>query len=94
MEHQTLTSELVDDREDPETSTVGEAVAEEVHRPALIRACCWRQLEPSLAGSLPAPSRADLKAFLLVEAIDQLVPDLEAFPSQKDPKPPIAIAWP
>ena len=87
-----LLGEVVDDRQAFQTSTVVESVHHEVHRPDLIRPGREEQRLAFDADATTTPAAAHGQPSLPIEAIDALVVDLDAFPTQQGVKPPIAEA--
>ena len=82
-----FTREVVDDCQDPEPPAVGEAVADEVQGPALVRPLRHRQRCARAERPLASATAADLKPFLAVEPPQLLVVQHDPLPPQQDCTP-------
>ena len=89
---QALAREVIDHGEDAEPPAVGERIAHEVERPALIRALRQRHRRPRAQRSLASATAADLKALLPIEPAQLLVVHVRALAAEQDVEPAIAEA--
>jgi hypothetical protein len=90
-----LSRMAIDDRQDPERTSVEQAVGHEVHRPDLV---CTADRGPPLSVA-PGPFALgqlgpDRQSLVPVDPASALVIHLPALPAQQDVQPPVAIAHP
>ena len=72
-ERQAFPREVIDDRQDAETSAVGESIRQEVQAPALIGTLRQRHRRPGAERPLAAAAAPNLQPFLAVEPAQLLV---------------------
>jgi hypothetical protein len=89
---QALPGVVVDHRQDPEPSSIGQCVADEVERPALVRALWQRHLCPCAQGPLASTTAANLQPLLDVEPPQLLVVHMRALARQQHMQPSPAEA--
>lgn len=83
---------IIDDIQDPEPTSVPQAIRNDVQRPALVGAHGCRE-ENAIPMRQPfAFATTHLKSFFTIQAIGSLGIDDETFLAQKDMQPQIAIA--
>jgi hypothetical protein len=87
---QALAGEVVDHRQDTEAAAVGECVADEVERPALVRPLRQSNRRPCAKGALTAAAAADVKPLLGIEPPQPLVVHVRAVAFKQDMQAPIA----
>jgi hypothetical protein len=87
---ETFPGEVIDHRQDAEPPPVGEAVAQEVKRPALIRSLRDRHRPPRPQRPLAPATAADLQPLLGVEPPELLMVHPDPLTPQQHPQPPIA----
>ena len=89
---QALPCVVVDHRQDPEPSSVGQRVADEVERPALVRTLWQDHRCPCAQGPLASTTPANLQSLLDVEPPQLLVVEVHALARQQHMQPSPAKA--
>jgi hypothetical protein len=90
---QALAGEVVDHHQDAEAPG-GQAIRDEVERPALIRRLRHSQRRPRAGRALAATPAAHRQALLAVPPIQLLAVHAHALALEQDPEPPVAEAPP
>ena len=88
-QRQAFPREVIDDRQDPEPSAIGECVRQEVQAPTLVGTLRQRHRRPCAQRTLAAATPAHLQPFLAVEPAELLVVHDYAFAREQDVQPSI-----